>query len=119
MNLLRFGPTIINLDNVMMIDLDLHDPESDCHHAVVFEFMTRGFDKLDKNGANVAYQESRMFFGDEAIAIRNHLVKNNISILGDDKWVEKVNNETEYPDEGCDEDGENEFNVEDDESENS
>lgn len=117
MNLLRFGPTIVNLDNVMMVDLDLHDPESDCHHAVMFEFMTRGFDKLDKNGANVAFQESRMFFGEEAVAIRNHLTKQITPILGDDNWVKSANEDSQYPDGDCDcgDEEENEFDVDEDE----
>ena len=50
--LIRVGNRIINLDNVIKIDLESTDEDSD-ETAVVFEFAMRGSDELD-NGTNFA-----------------------------------------------------------------
>jgi hypothetical protein len=58
--LIRVGNTIINLDNVMMIDLNwVEDGETP---KVVFEFTMRGMDEPDE-GQSVAQPHLEMFKG--------------------------------------------------------
>jgi hypothetical protein len=67
--LLRFGDTIINMDNVMRVNLDWEDEGT---HFVVFEFTMRGSDRLE-DGEGVAQPYIEMLEGEEAEAIRNYL----------------------------------------------
>jgi hypothetical protein len=74
-NLIRVGDTIINLDNVMMINLDWVPDEADADDEpakVVFEFTMRGSDELEE-GQNIAQPYIEVFSGDEAVALRRHL----------------------------------------------
>ena len=73
--LIRVGETILNLDNVLMVDLNWRDDEEpDDEAAVVVEFSMRGMDELD-DGHNIAQPYLKCFFGAEAEAIRRHLKK--------------------------------------------
>jgi len=68
--LIRVGNRVINLDNVIKIDLESSDGDSD-ETAVVFEFAMRGSDELE-NGTNFAEPYLEVFEGEEAEALRKH-----------------------------------------------
>jgi hypothetical protein len=72
--LIRVGDRIVNMDNVMTVELDVvyDDDEEDEAPRVIFEFVMRGWDELDK-GANVAEPYVEIFEGEQAEAVRKHL----------------------------------------------
>ena len=70
-SLIRVGDTIINLDNVTTIDIG---ENANGERTVVFRFAFRGYDELDK-GANIVQPYQEVFQGEEAEALRGHLIK--------------------------------------------
>jgi hypothetical protein len=72
-NFVRVGETVINLDNVMSVDLNVtyDDDEPDQIPRVVVNFLLRGWDRLDK-GDNVTEPYLEMFEEEEADALRKY-----------------------------------------------
>lgn len=82
-NLLRVGSRIINLDNVLSIDLgSVSDDVPDIQPEVIIEFAVRGSDEIE-DGFNRAAPYTDVIKGEEAVAIRRHLIKACPDVLGE------------------------------------
>jgi hypothetical protein len=70
-SLIRVSDTIIDLDKLTTIDIG---ESANGKRAIVFRFSFRGYDELDK-GTNIAQPYQGVFQGEEAGALRGHLIK--------------------------------------------